>query len=189
MHDCGHTHYYFEIFTLMKSFSKTYGDLIEMCLVIFFGMMTVIVFHPAFIVLPVVMFFVFFLFYRSYKPALETSLEESNRKYEIYDLLCDERSKMTMASLDYLRDRDKHFFYIRRISFRVSFLYIFGSMYTLGMGSFLIHLEQLSVGQLVAAELIITGIMISLLKLPGSLESLYDFETSHIKIEKALRRS
>ncbi len=68
----------------------------------------------------------------------------------------------------------------------VSALTIFGQIFVLGIGCYLIQVNQLSVGQLVSAEIIISGIFMSFAKLPTTLESLYDFETSQYKISKAL---
>jgi ABC-type bacteriocin/lantibiotic exporter with double-glycine peptidase domain len=55
------------------------------------------------------------------------------------------------------------------------------------MGCYLIVNNQLSVGQLVSAELIISGIFVSLVKLPQTLESIYDYETSQYKISGAMK--
>ena len=181
------SHYYFEIFTLLKSFAKTYTDIIDMFLVILFGMTTVMIFHPAFLVLPLLTGLTIYMFHRNFKGAFATSIEESNRKYDIYDHLQANNTDMAGPTFSYLRDRDLHFKYIRKMSVMISVLFSFSIIYVLAAGTYLIELEQLSVGQLVAAELIISGIMVSLAKLPNSLESLYDFETSHYKIEKALR--
>ena len=42
-------HYYFEVLNLLKSFSKSYSNLIELALVIIFGLSTIMMFHPMFI--------------------------------------------------------------------------------------------------------------------------------------------
>lgn len=187
LEDSHNSHYYFEIYTLLKSFSKTYPDLIDMLLISLFGFLTIIIFHPAFLVLPIVTGLVIYLIHRSFGPAYKTSIEESNVKYAIYDQLSGEKGPSAIKTYEYLLARSEHFRYVRKISFKMTALYAFGVIYVLAVGAFLIHSNQLSVGQLVAAELITTGIMTSLSKLPNSLESLYDFETSHYKIEKALR--
>lgn len=188
-HHLQHTensHYYFEIYTLLKSFAKTYPDLIDMILVTFFGFCTLIIFHPAFIVLPIVVGLTMWSIKRNFRPAFRTSLAESDVKYAIYDEISDGRGPLQTLTYDYLTARNFHFSYVRRHSFKISVLFAFCVFYVLGIGSYLIHLNQLSVGQLVAAELIASGIMSSLVKLPDALESLYDFETSFYKIQKAI---
>lgn len=185
--DTGHSHYYFEIYTLLKAFAKSYTDIIDMFLITAFGMCTIVIFHPAFLLLPLLTGLTIYLIHRIFIPAYRTSIEESNVKYEIYDHIVEGGGPSARMTYDYLVARDTHFYFVRGISFKISILFAFAIIYVLAMGSYLIHLNQLSVGQLVAAELIVSGIMVSLSKLPSSLESLYDFETSHYKIEKAMR--
>lgn len=180
------SHYYFEIYGLLKSYAKTYADLVDMILATFFGMCTIVIFHPAFLILPILLGVLLYLVKRVFAPAYRTSIAESDVKYAIYDLLADGRIPTHQATYAYLGARDVHFAFVRGISFKVNILYAFSLFYILAVGAYLIELDQLSVGQLVAAELIVSGIMQSLLKLPSSLESLYDFETSHYKIGKAL---
>jgi hypothetical protein len=48
-----------------------------------------------------------------------------------------------------------------------------------------VEATELSIGQLVSAEIILTNILISMQKLPDALENMYDFETSIYKINKA----
>lgn len=181
------SHYYFEVYSLLKSFSKSYANLVDLVLVTIFGLGTVIIFHPAFLVLPLVIFVTMYFIHRVFMPAYKSSIEESNVKYEIYDQLASGRNPDHKNIYRYLSVRDTHFGYIRGISLKITILYGFSVFYVLAVGAFLIEIDQLSVGQLVAAELIVSGIMQSMMKLPNSLESLYDFETSHYKIEKALR--
>jgi hypothetical protein len=185
--DSGHSHYYFEIFNLLKSFSKSYANIIDMGLVTVFGMSTIVIFHPAFLVLPIVTGITMYFIRRVFHPAYKTSIDESNVKYEIYDQLTQGVSPNHQTIYNYLGVRDHHFKFIRGISFKMTILYAFSLFYVLAIGAYLIEQDQLSVGQLVAAELIVSGIMQSLMKLPNSLEALYDYETSHFKIEKALR--
>ena len=182
-----YAHYYFEIYALLKSFAKIYVDIIDIILVAFFGLIAIIIFHPAFVVLPIVMAFVAYLIKRVFAAAYRTSIAESNEKYAIYDEIYGGREPSLKITYDYLSKRDTHFGYVRSISLKISILYSFSFIYVLAVGAYLIQIDQLSVGQLVAAELIISGIMTSFQKIPTSLESLYDFETSHYKIEKALR--
>ena len=182
------SHYYFEIYNMLKSFSKSYSDLIDLGLVASFGLLTIVIFHPAFLLVPVSVALVLFLVKRSFKSAYETSILESNQKYLLYNELVADTGPSEELIHNYLDARDDHYLYVRRISFQISALHVFCQFYVLVVGCYLIQIHQLSVGQLVAAEIIISGVMSSLLKLPNSLESLYDFETSHYKIEKALKK-
>lgn len=178
--------YYFEIHNLLKSFSKTYTDLIDMILVSFFGLIVIVSFHPVFLVLPIILIILSYLVRRDFVPAYKSSIEESNKKYDLYFLIARGEAPTTDMTFDYIDIRDRHFRFVRSISRKVSFLHALVPFIVLAVGAYLIQLDQLSVGQLVASELIVTGIMQSLQKLPNALEALYDFETSHYKIDKAL---
>lgn len=182
----GYSHYYFETFNLLKSFSKSYVNLIEMFLVSVFGFITLILFHPVFIIL--VVLFVAFI-HRIIKEtpvALRTSIKESDEKYLLYNVLIESGKLNSDLSLEYLGAREKHFQSIKKIAFKVSLLSVLSQVFILGVGIYLIQIKQLSVGQLVSAEIIISGILATFAKLPQSMESFFDYETSRYKINKAV---
>lgn len=179
--------YYFEIYTLMKTFSSAYVDIVDIILVTVFGLTVIVVFHPMFLIL--VLLFIVLAWYirKNIIPAFKTSIHESNVKYAIYYDIAKGIAPSGARTFEYLEARDQHYAYIRRSSKWFSVLHVIMLMFVLAAGSWLITIDQLSVGQLVAAELIISGIMAALQKLPKTLESLYDFETSHYKIRYALK--
>lgn len=179
--------YYFEINNMLKAFSKTYVDLIDLVLVSIFGMTVIVTFHPIFLIIVIFLALLGYYVKKKFHQAYETSIAESNVKYDIYFAIADGLAPTTPMTFEYLKQRDNHFKYIRRISFWLSVIHAGSMFFILAVGSWLIEIDQLSVGQLVASELIITGIMTSAQKLPNALEALYDFETSHYKINKALR--
>ncbi len=179
-------HIYFEVPGLLKSFSKAYSHLIELLLLGVFGFAAIILFHPAFILLPLIIVLTKFQLFKNFEPAIESSILESDKKYEIYDVISS-GGKVTDDDIDlYLAARDEHFNFTKKNSIHVSTLAVICQILLLGTGSYLIQIEQLSVGQLVSAEIIISGIFISLLKLPQTLEDIFDYETSQYKISKAL---
>jgi hypothetical protein len=180
------SHIYFEIPGLLKSFSKAYSHLIELGLLVIFGLSTILLFHPAFILLPVIIGLTTYQIFQTFNPSIESSIEESNKKYELYEIISSGNEICHSDINSYLLARDDHFNFTKKNSFKVSALTVFCQILLLGSGSYLIQLEQLSVGQLVSAEIIITGIFISLLKLPQTLEAIFDYETSKYKIIKAL---
>ena len=97
--------------------------------------------------------------------------------------------KNQLPSLDeinsYLEARNDHFIFVKKNTLKMSVLFIICQIILLGGGTWMVENQQLSIGQLVSAEIILSGIMISLNKLPEALESLYDYETSTYKIKKA----
>ena len=182
-----YSHYYFEVLNVLKAFSKSYTSLIEMTLVMAFGIATIIIFHPSFIILAIIIGFTVYQIYKSSENAIKNSILESNEKYHIYNEVVLGKGVSDESIDQYLGARDGHFSFTRRNSFKISLLTIFIQVILLGMGCYLIIKNQLSVGQLVSAELIISGIFVSLVKLPQTLESVYDYETSQYKIAGAMK--
>ena len=178
--------YYFEILNLLKSFSKSYSNIIELCLVMFFGLLTIVIFHPAFLPIAALLIFTIYQMYISSAPALKSSIKESDEKYKIFDKISNQQTIQDSDIRSFLSARDNHFKFIRRNSFKICGLIVVIQVLLLTLGCYLIQINQLSIGQLVSAEIIISGIFIPLSKLPLTLEAIYDYETSKFKIDKAI---
>jgi chromate transport protein ChrA len=181
-----HSHYYFEIITIIKTYTKSFTNIVEIGLVLIFGLITIMIFHPAFIFLTILLYLFLYWIFINTKPAIETSIQESNHKYDIFDIIAGDNMADDKSIDEYLETRHKHFFHIKRNALLVGIIYVLGHFYVLGVGLYLVQSNQLSVGQLVSAEIILSGILVSLLKLPQTMEDLYDYETSEFKISKAL---
>lgn len=181
-----YSHYYFEVLNLLKSFSKSYSNLIELGLVMVFGFSTIVMFHPMFLPIVIVIILTIFQIYRSSFSALVSSIKESDEKYKIYDIVQSESQIQDSDLQSFLEARDAHFSFVRKNSFKISALVVIVQAFLLLVGCYLIKINQLSVGQLVSAEIIISGIFIPLSKLPLTLEAVYDYETSKYKITKAM---
>lgn len=180
------SHYMLEIQTAMKSFSLAYGHLVELVLSILFGFLVITSFHPLMIVLPFISGAAFWFIFRTWVPAVASSVQESNKKYELVERKFDGSTLSDSDLATFLHSRGLHFSYVKRATIIVSLAFIISQLYLLGTGIFLIELSQLSVGQLVSAEIILSGIMVSVTKLPKTMEALYDLDTSEIKLENAL---
>lgn len=179
-------HYMLEIQTIMKSFSIAYGHLVELGLSVLFGFLVIISFHPILIALPIMTWLAFWLIFATWKTAVATSVDESTVKYELVEQKFQEEEISDFDMAVFLKTRNSHFYYIKRTTIIVSVCFVLSQLYLLGAGIYLIELKQLSVGQLVSAEIIITGIMVSVTKLPKTMEALYDLDTSRIKMKLAL---
>lgn len=184
--DSEHAEYYFEVLSLLKSFSKAYTHLIELFLLCVFGLSTLTLFHPGFLLLPILLGIMLFRIRLKFYPAFRSSVIESDKKYYLFNLIKSQTAVSEEDLDDYLEARDAHFTYTKKNSVMVSSGVLFCQMLLLGTGIYLIQQNQLSVGQLVSAEIILSGISLSLLKLPHTLESVFDYETSKYKIKKAL---
>jgi ABC-type protease/lipase transport system fused ATPase/permease subunit len=181
-----YSHYYFEVLNLLKSFSKSYSNLIELALVMIFGLSTIVVFHPMFIPIAILIIVTIAQIYKSSSTALVSSIKESDEKYKLYDIVHSDAQILETDLKGFLEARDTHFSFIRKNSFKISTLIVIVQAILLSVGCYLIKMNQLSVGQLVSAEIIISGIFIPLSKLPLTLEAVYDYETSKYKIAKAM---
>ncbi|NDH54165.1 MAG: ABC transporter ATP-binding protein, partial [Betaproteobacteria bacterium] len=75
---------------------------------------------------------------------------------------------------DYLNERKQHFtLWLRQTTLIYGLAILAGSL-LLGTGGYLVMRGKLSLGELVAAEIVIGMMTISLLKLPKYLQSFYD---------------
>lgn len=176
--------HFIEIFFATKSFSKSFTSLVEIFLVTIFGVLLMLTFHPAFLFLAVITFLTLYQIRESTKPAIESSIEESNQKYKLFRL-AQTGSPIGPAEIDnYLENRHEKFKFISKNTIKIFALFVIGQLMLLGGGSWLIQINQLSIGQLVSAEIIFSGITVSLNKLPSSLEALYEYETSIYKLIK-----
>jgi ABC-type bacteriocin/lantibiotic exporter with double-glycine peptidase domain len=181
-----YSHYYFEILNLLKSFSKSYSNLIELGLVIVFGLSTIVMFHPMFLPIAILIVLTIYQIYKTSSPALISSIKESDEKYNLFDVIHSDKDVQDSDLQSFLEARDHHFCFVRKNSFKISALIVVVQALLLSVGCYLITINQLSVGQLVSAEIIISGIITPLSKLPLTLEAVYDYETSKYKINDAM---
>jgi len=130
--------------------------------------------------------------------AIQTAIKESKSKYYMASWLEDvARCPTTFSSAagkrlsvcrsdrlvhDYLVNRKKHFRVLfRQIIFALS-LQAIASTILLGLGGYLVVIGELTLGQLVAAELIVTVIVGAFAKMGKHLESFYDLCASVDKL-------
>lgn len=106
--------YFFEIFGLMKSFSSSFSQVIEMVLLVIFGLLLIVSFHPVFLVLIVLIAIGIWLILSTWHPAIEASLEESGHKYWMYDQTSAGKELNESDVEKYLLLRDRHFKFIKK---------------------------------------------------------------------------
>jgi putative ABC transport system ATP-binding protein len=179
--------YIFEIMNLMKSMSLAFTHMTEFALLTVFGFIVILIFHPAFILLVLILAAVIWALFVSWDQAIATSIGESNEKYSLFFAKNSGASLSDAQVEQYLYVREKHFHFIKRNMIFVGIGFVGSHLLLLGLGIYFVNGQQLSIGQLVSAEIILTGILTSLSRLPKTIESLYDVETSKLKIKKALR--
>lgn len=190
---------FFDVVTLQKVTAQLLLDGVAIVLATVVGMTVLAFYHPwllGFDVLLLVLIVtgVFVLG----RGAIRSGIDESKQKYRLAawleDLLRCQIGFKAAGAADFALDRANRitadYLASRRIHFRVLFrqlLFIFGlqviaGTVLLGFGGWLVIKGQLTLGQLVAAELIVATILASMAKLGKHIEAFYDVVASVDKL-------
>ncbi|MEI7700167.1 MAG: ATP-binding cassette domain-containing protein [Planctomycetia bacterium] len=189
---------FFDVVTVQKTAAGLLLDGVSLILSMVVGMTVLAFYHPwllAFdLVLILLMAFVFLLG----RGALKSSIRESKCKYAMAAWLQDlarcrttfrydgaaefalERSDQLI--FNYLSARTKHFSVLMRQLLAILLIQAIASTGLLTIGGWLVITGQLSLGQLVAAELIVAIVVDSFAKMSKHIESFYDLLASVDKI-------
>lgn len=192
---------FFDTLTLQKKIAKLLLDFPLAIVQIIFGLILLSFYHPVFIAFGLILLLVVYaILYFSGKKGLTTSIEESTYKYKVVAWLEEmariirsvkfsKSAHFTLQKADagitgYLQSRTEHFKvlllqYKTLIGFKVLV-----TAATLSVGTFLMINQQLTVGQFIAAEIVILTILNSVEKLIINLDSVYDVLTAVEKIEQ-----
>ena len=182
---------FFDVVTVQKVSAQLLLDGISLVLSALIGMAVLAFYHPWLLGFDVVLIaliaFVIFVLGRG---AIHTSIKESKMKYRMAAWLEDligcptafrhcgaaefALDRADRLTYEYLNARRTHFrVLMRQIIFALG-LQAVASTVLLGLGGWLVITEQLTLGQLVASELIVTVIVSSFAKLGKHMESYYD---------------
>ena len=190
---------FFDVMTVQKISAQLLLDGINVVLSAAVGMTVLAFYHPYLLAFDVVLIaLLFFTMFVLGRGAVKTSIKESKTKYAMAAWLEDlarcrttfrydgasefalERSDQLI--FDYLTARKKHFrVLIRQILFLL-LVQALASTALLAIGGLLVISGQLSLGQLVAAELIVAVVVGSFAKLGKHMESFYDLMASIDKL-------
>nr|MBI1229239.1 ATP-binding cassette domain-containing protein [Cytophagales bacterium] len=190
---------FFDTINLQKGLAKLLIDFSTASLQVFFGLILLAVYHQFFIIFAVILVLLLYLIFKLTSPqGMYTSLKESSAKYEVAYWLEEigrtlgtfklaGHSDLPFARVDklvkkYVEFRNNHFAvlilqYKVMIAFKVLIV-----VSLLVAGSLLLMNDEISIGQFVAAEIIIVLIIGSVEKLILSLETVYDTLTATQKI-------
>ena len=190
---------FFDVLTIQKGLTKILVDFITALLQIVFGLLLLSLYHPVFVFFGLLlMLILFLLFYFTWRKGLQTSLQESKYKYRIVHWLEElgrnlitfkvaSSSPLPMEKLDenlrgYIGRRKAHF-KVLISQFRGFVVFKTGIVGTLlVLGSYLVIDRQISVGQFVAAELVIILVISAIEKLILHLDNIYDVLTAVEKL-------
>ncbi len=190
---------FFEVITIQKSLGKLLTGATTAALQVLFGLLLLGFYHPYFIVFWIGLALAFWVvLWLTYPKGLETSLMESKYKYRAVHWL--EELARTVSSFKaagratpalermdehvtgYLRYRQRHFRVIvwQALSAVGLKAVITGSL--LILGSWLVIGGQITLGQFVAAELVVVTVLAGVEKLVDSLDEMYDLLTAVYKL-------
>ena len=190
---------FFDVLTVQKGLYKLLFDFSVASLQIIFGLILLSLYHPFFIAFGFFLIFILIIFFRiTSRRGLETSLQESQNKYEVVSWLEElgrnlstfkmaGRTNLPMDQADklssnYLRSRRAHFGVLLRQYGSLVFFKVLIAGGLLLLGGLLVFDQQMNIGQFVAAEIVIVQIISSVEKLVYSIETIYDVLTGLEKL-------
>jgi len=194
---------FFDVVTIQKGLPKLLIDLTAAAVQIIFGIILLSGYHPVFVGFGAFTIVLIYLICRVYGPGgVKTSLNESKHKYKVAAWLeemarelpvyrdqqtDDTRAAEPIDKMDdlvakYISDRNTHFRVLKRFFYSgVAFKTIVtGGL--LIIGTTLVVGREMSLGQFVAAELIIVLITTSVDKLTSGIDTVFDMLTAVEKI-------
>ncbi|WP_312421463.1 ATP-binding cassette domain-containing protein [Epilithonimonas sp.] len=192
---------FFDTQNLQKGISKILLEIPTALIQILFGILLLSFYHPWFLVFgALVIICVIFIFRFTMESGIKSSIDESDKKYEVASWLEDiaaslktfklnSKTEIHVAETDnrlvnYLNDRTSHF---RVLVVQYKTIIAFKVIITLVMlviGTYLLVNQQLNIGAFIATEIVVLTIMTAVEKLIISLESYYDVIAALSKLNK-----
>lgn len=196
---------FFDTLSLQKGISKILLDVPAATVQIFFGLLLLSFYHPVFVAFGALLLLVLWLLLRfTGSRGIATSLDESNYKYAVAGYLQEvartllafkfagrhspHLNKTDELVTGYLAARTAHFRILQWQYWTLISLKVLVTAAMLIAGAYLLLDQQISVGQFIAAEIIILMIVGSVEKLIKSLDSVYDVLTAVEKVSKVLEK-
>ncbi len=182
---------FFEIITVQKSLSSLLLDGLALLLQSLIGLLVLGFYHPLLLAFDVVLLLAIAVIVLGLgRGAVKSAVVESRAKYEVADWLMELGAhSVTLRGgrgtdwavgradellVGYVRARRQNFAILRRQIIGALLLQALASSTLLGLGGTLVILGQLTLGQLVAAELIVSAVVLGVLKFTKHMESYYD---------------
>ena len=177
--------YFLDITTLQKSLSKLLVDFSGKLLQAFFGLLLLAIYHPLFLIFGgIVLLVVYSVIRLTWKRGFQTARLESNFKFETaLDFLKLNRESVDNSTLltqidrninNYATYRTSHFGIIYRQAWLGIITKVVFTAFMLIIGSYLLVEQSISLGQFLAAEILIITMLDAIEKLILTVENLYD---------------
>ncbi len=190
---------FFDVMTVQKSWGKLLLEGPAALLQLLIGLILMAFYSPYLLAFDVlIIFFVFFAVSVLGIGGLKSSIRESVLKYRVAEWLEDMGRCQTSLKtngitqflvrrsdglvLNYLKARREHFAVLFRQAFGTYFFQAVASAGILAIGGWLVINRQLTLGQLVAAELVVINVLSALEKLIRNCDTFYDLLTGLDKV-------
>jgi putative ABC transport system ATP-binding protein len=190
---------FLEVVTVQKAASLFLLEGLGLAMQTLVGMVLLAVYHPWLLAFDLVMIVAMaFVIFPMGRGAIATSIAESRTKYDLVAWMEELAShsltfrppesrsfavkQADRLAKEYLHHRRRHFRILLRQMVGSLSLYAIGSAGLLGIGGWLVIDRQLTLGQLVAAELVLTVVLSSFSKMGKHLETFYDLMASLDKL-------
>lgn len=192
---------FFDVPNLQKGISKILLEIPTALIQIAFGIILLSFYHPWFLVFGALVFILVIVIFRfTSSSGIESSLAESDKKYEVASWLEDiagslktfkinSKSDTHLKGTDsrvvsYLTHRTTHFKVLLLQYWTIVLFKVLITLLMLSIGTYLLINQELNIGAFVAAEIVVLTILTAVEKLIKSLESYYDVITSLTKLSK-----
>ncbi|MBX3721945.1 MAG: HlyD family efflux transporter periplasmic adaptor subunit [Turneriella sp.] len=187
--------YFVEVFNLQKNLVALLTDGSTAILAIAIGMLVVSLYHPYFILVNLIILVAagFIGAYYFTRKGLPASYAESNSKYNLLRWLQNTKhnprksppaSEIEALSDDYMVQRAGIFSVIFKQHFTMAILHIAGNGMVLLLGGYLVLKKEMSLGQLVAAEIIVSKMLDAISKFGKYFQNFYDTSDALLKLRK-----
>lgn len=190
---------YFDIMTIQSSATTLFTEGVAVILQAMVGLVLLAFYHPYYLVFDLVLLVLVYLVWVFFgKRALAAAVQESKAKYATAswlediarsNLLFKSRQRKEFAArmadeniLGYLSKRKTHFRLLISQSILFLLIYAIMSAFILGLGGFLVINNELTLGQLVASELVVTLVLAGVANAGKYLGSFYDLYAAVDKV-------
>jgi ABC-type bacteriocin/lantibiotic exporter with double-glycine peptidase domain len=191
---------FFDTMTVQKAAITLLVEGMQIVLTTVIGLLVIAFYHPIFLLFSITLLSTgyFFVIKQLGKHAIETAIKVSKEKYNVAAWLQEiarhrhtfksrfgaffANEKADTLTRSYLTAQKKHFRYLFRQVIGLLGIQALASAIVLGIGGYLVINRQLTIGQLVAAELIVAKVLDGLSKLGKHLETFYGFVAAMDKI-------
>lgn len=192
---------FFEVVTLQKGLALILVDGVSIILQALVGMLLLAFYHPFLLLFDILLIasIVTVIFF-PFKSLTNTAYKESIQKYKTASWLDDiaanaldskflglsdfYKHRLNQKINQYVQARDNHFKSLLAQITSTLAIQVIASALLLGLGGYLVIKQQLTLGQLVAAEIIVTSVVSGVSKLGKYLETSYDISAAIKKINE-----